>query len=130
MSKLRSFLIACLFIFPAIAWAAQGNLVNAKTLTITTGATWQSLFPINNNRTTLWIENPATSTSQGIVTAESIFIYFVPAGGACLASGTTGAYELVAGGSLVMTPNGFVTNQAICVYAATIGHVFQAAQTQ
>lgn len=127
ISRALIFLILLLFSMPATA--AEGNLSNAATLTITSGGAWQSLFAANLNRSTLWIENPATATSQGIVTAESLFIYFVPTGGACPVSGTAGAFELVAGGSLVMTPN-YVSQQAICVYATTISHAFQAAQTR
>lgn len=122
-------LLLALILCPISVYAAEGALGNAKTLTITAGATWQTLFPQNLNRTTLWIENPATASSQGIVTPESLFVYFIPSNGSCLASGTTGAFELAAGGSLVMTPN-YVSQQAICIYAPTTGHVFQAAQTQ
>lgn len=127
MKKLIIFLL--LFLWPIESQAAEGALSNASTLTVTAGGTWQTLFAQNLNRSTLWIENPATATSQGIVTAESLFIYFIPPNGTCLASGTVGAFELVAGGSLVMTPP-YVSQQSICVYAATTSHTFQAAQTK
>lgn len=129
MSLLRKLLIAIVLLFPSMALAAEGALTNASTLTITAGTTWQTLFAANTNRSTLWIENPCTATSQGIATAESIFVYFVPFNGSCLASGTTGAFELQVCGSLVQTPQ-YVSQQKICVYAATTGHVFQASQTQ
>lgn len=122
-------LLLALILCPVSVYAAQGALGNATTLTITAGGTWQTLFAQNLNRSTLWIENPATATSQGIVTAESLFIYFIPVNGTCLASGTTGAFELVAGGSLVMT-GPYVSQQAICIYAATTSHTFEAAQTK
>lgn len=131
MSVFRKALLAFFLLFPISVFAAVGNLVNAGTLTITTGGTWQTLFALNNNRSTLWIENPCTSTSQGIATAESLFIYFVPTGGSCPAPATTaGAFELTSCGSLVQTPNGYVSQQQICVYSATTAHAFQASQTQ
>lgn len=113
-------------IFPATSYAdGRGALVNANPLTITSGGTWQVLFPINNNRSTLWIENPCTATTQGIVTAESIFIAF----GANPVSGTAGSFELQACGSLTMTGT-YVSQQPVWIYAATTSHAFAAAQTQ
>lgn len=118
-----------ILLLPVGAYAATGALSNASTLTITSGGTWQTLFAVNNNRSTIWIENPCNATSQGIVTAESLFVYFIPPNGSCLASGTAGAFELGACGSLVMT-GPYVSQQAVCVYAATTSHAFEAAQTK
>lgn len=127
---MKNFLLLLLILFPAYAFATPvGPLVNAPTLTVTTGGVWQSLFTANGNRSTLWIENPCTATSQGISTAESLFVYFIPSGGACLASGTAGAFELTSCGSIEMDDT-YRSQQAICVYAATTNHAFTAAQTQ
>ncbi len=117
-------LLLLAILLPSLSFAAEGPLVNATTLTITSGATWQALFAANTNRSTLWIENPCTATSQG-VTAESIFIAF----GTEPVSGTAGAFELAACGSLVMV-SPYVSQQAVWVYAATTSHAFQAAQTK
>ena len=51
-----------------------GPIFPAATLAIGTGGTWQVLFAANANRTTLWIQNYCTATSQGITTAESLFV--------------------------------------------------------
>lgn len=128
---LKKIIIFLAFILlPIQCFAATGALYNATTLAMTSGGTWQTLFPAaSGNRAALYIENPCTATSQNIVTAESLFIYFIPPGGSCLNSGTAGAFELSACGSLVMT-GPYLTQQAICVYAATTSHAFGAAQTR
>jgi hypothetical protein len=99
-------------------------LVNASTLTITSGANWQTLFPLNSNRQSLWIENPCSSTSQNISAAESLFVSF-----GSIPSGTSGAFEIAPCGSLVMSDQ-YISQQIIYVYGATAGHAFVAAQTQ
>jgi len=111
---------------PFVAFAAVGPLVNASTLTITTGGTWQTMFAKNQNRSTLWIENPCSATTQGITTAESLFVAFgsAPSGG-----GTSGTFELAPCGTLTMTGS-YISEQAVYVYAATTNHAFEAAQTQ
>lgn len=114
-----------LLLLPGVAFAAVGPLVNASTLTVTSGGTWQALFAANKNRSTLWIENPCLSTSQGIVTAESIFIAF----GTKPTSGTGGTFEIASCGSLVMT-GPYVSQQAVWIYATTTAHAFEAAQSQ
>lgn len=121
--------LALLF-FPVLALASPdsvGPFVNASPTTITTGGTWQVLFKANSNRSTLWVENPCSATTQGIVTAESLFLGY---GSPAPTSTTTGGVvELAACGSLVM-PGGYVTQQEIWVFAATSSHAFYAAQTQ
>jgi len=106
------------------AMAAQGPLVNAATLSITTGGTWQAMFPVNTNRSTIWVENPCNATSQGIATAESLFVAF-----GNMPTTTAGAFELTSCGSLVMT-GPYVSQQAVWVYGATTSHAFIGAQSQ
>lgn len=122
--RLASFLMLSFFLLLAQPLYAQSTppFVNASTLTITSGGAWQSLFPVTSGRASIWIENPATATSQGIGTAESLFFYIIPVSGSCLVSGTAGAFELTPGGSFVQTIN--TTSQALCVYSGTTGHAF------
>ena len=134
---MRRFLVAfglCLLAGSAAAQVKTLNLFPAATLTITTGGTWQQVFPANNNRVTLWIENYCSTTTQG-VTAESLFVYFqqyTNPSTPITPSGTPqsiGAQELAACGSVVF--NGTNTPlQAIWVYAATTAHAFSAWQNQ
>ena len=116
---------------PALA-ISVGPIFPAATLSITTGGTWQSLFAANNNRTTLWIQNYCTATSQGITTAESLFVYFLPTGGTAptSASGPSlGAFELAACGSQVFADQ-YMTKQAVYVVGATTSHQFTGWQSQ
>lgn len=123
-------LVTLAILFPLSALAAVGPLVNGTPLTVTSGGTWQKLFNINQNRSTLWIQNPCTATSQGIGATESLFVYFIPFGStSCLASGTAGAFEISSCGSLVMT-GPYVSQQGVCVFGATTSHAFEAAQSQ
>lgn len=116
-------------LLPIAAFAAVGPLVNAPTLAITAGGTWQSVFPLNQNRSTLWIENPCVAGSQGIATAESIFIGFGAQPTTTPTTSSSGVFEIASCGSLVMT-GPYVSQQAVWVYAATTAHAFQAAQSQ
>lgn len=118
-------LLSLLLLFPIDAFAAVGKLVNAATLTMTAGGTWQALFPTNQNRSTIWVENPCSATTQGIGSAESLFISFSSAA----PSSTAGAFEITSCGSLVMT-GPYVSQQPVWVYAATTSHAFIAAQSQ
>ena len=109
-----------------------GPINPAATLSQTTGGTWQVLFAANNNRSTLWIENYCTATSQGITTAESLFVYFLPQStiAPTTASGPSlGAFELAACGSQVFADQ-YMTKQAVYVLSATTGHQFTGWQTQ
>lgn len=109
---------------PVAALAAVGPLVNASTLAITTGGTWQALFPANQNRSAILIENYCNASSQGIMTAESLFVAF-----GAQPSTTAGAFELTNCQVLQMVDN-YVSQQAVWVYATTTAHAFQAAQTK
>jgi hypothetical protein len=115
---------------PAVAQHV-GPMGPAVTLSVTTGGTWQLMFAANGNRTTLWIENYCSATTQG-VTAESLFVYFLPPATAAptTASGPSlGAFELATCGSQVFTGS-YMTTQAVYVLGATTGHQFTAWQTQ
>ena len=126
-------LIAVLALCLSTAQAQHvGPIGPASTLSITTGGTWQLLFDANGNRTTLWIENYCSASTQGIVTAESLFVYFLPPGTAAptSASGPSlGAFELAACGSQVFTGS-YMTTQAVYVLGATTSHAFAAWQSQ
>src|ERR1700674_938421 len=103
MKRLAAFIFAGLLYASAALGQAVGPISPASPLTITTGGTWQLMFAANGNRKTLWIENYCSTTTQG-VTAESLFIYFLPPGTAAptTASGPSlGAFELIACGSQV-----------------------------
>lgn len=117
-----------LLLMPSISMAATGPLINAATLAITSGGAWQTLFAQNTNRSALLIENPCSATTQGIGTAESLFVSFGSNPGS---STTTGAFELAPCGSMSLlgTPN-YVSTQIVYVYAATTSHAFIASQTQ
>ena len=109
-----------------------GPIFPATTLAVTTGGTWQVLFAANANRTTLWIQNYCTATSQGITTAESLFVYFLPTGVAAPTTGSgpsLGAFELAACGSQVFADQ-YMTKQAVYVVGATTNHAFTGWQTQ
>lgn len=110
---------------PAFAQAV-GPLVDAGTLAITLGGASQTAFAAStsSNRKALYIENPCTTTSQGIGSTESLFVNFATAAG-----GTNGSIELAACGSIVMS-GGYVSQQQVNVEAATTGHLFVAKQTQ
>lgn len=118
--------LALLLLLPCAAFGAEGPLVNASPTTITTGGTWQAMFPQNYNRSTLWIENPCNATTQGIVTAESLFVGF---GTKPTSTTAGGVVELASCGSLVMT-GPYVSQQAIWVESATSAHSFYGAQSQ
>jgi hypothetical protein len=124
---LFALLLAC---SPASAQHVGPN-IPASTLTITSGGTWQVLFPANGNRTNLSIQNYCSTTTQG-VTSESLFVYFLPPGTAAptTASGPSlGAFELTA--CLNLTFIGpYISTQAVYILGATTSHAFAAWQTQ
>jgi hypothetical protein len=118
------------FVLPVLAQAV-GPITPATVLSITTGGTWQVLFAANGNRKTLWIENYCSTTTQA-VTAESLFVYFLPPSTTAptTASGPSlGAFELASCGSQVFTGS-YMTQQAVYVLGATTGHQLAAWQTQ
>ena len=119
------------FVVPALA-ISVGPIFPAAVLSVTTGGTWQAAFAANNNRSTLWIQNYCNATSQGITTAESLFVYFLPPSTTAptTASGPSlGAFELAACGSQVFADQ-YMTKQAVYVVGATTGHQFTAWQSQ
>lgn len=118
------------FVLPVLAQAV-GPITPASVLSVTLGGTWQVLFPANSNRKTLWIENYCSTTTQA-VTAESLFVYFLPPSTSAptTASGPSlGAFELAACGSQVFTGS-YMTQQAVYILGATSLHQFAAWQTQ
>ena len=87
---------------------------------VKSGGVSQIMIPAGQ-RLALVIENPVTATSQGIVTAESLFINFTNPASTTVA----GSIELIAGGSHTEdTAN--VTFEAVTVTAATTAHQFTA----
>lgn len=91
--------------------------------TITLGGTSQTLAAANASRNALCVENPASATSQGIATAESLFVN-VGAVAATL-NGTT-SFEILPGGSGCIVPGGLVDRTLWTINAATTGHQFVA----
>lgn len=83
---------------------------------ITLGGTAQTLAAINTARKRILIENPCTATSQGIATAESLFINFTSA-----AAANSTSIELTSCGSYDSGP-GPVTTELISVIAPTTAH--------
>ena len=127
---LAAALLLIALVLPALAQHV-GPMSPATPLSVTTGGTWQLAFAANGNRTTLWIENYCSTTTQG-VTAESLFVYFLPPSTAAptTASGPSlGAFELASCGSQVFTGS-YMTTQAVYVLGATTGHQFAAWQSQ
>lgn len=89
--------------------------------TITTGGTSQTLAGINANRHRIIIQNPSSSTGEGIVTAQSLYINFTSAAG--VNNGTS--IELVPG-AIFDSGTGPVTSELITVNAATTAHAYVA----
>ena len=86
---------------------------------ITSGGTSQALMAANSARRRLVIQNPGSSTSQGIVAAESLFINF--SGPASSSKGNS--IELLSGGSYD-SDSGPCTTEQINVVAVTTGHQY------
>lgn len=91
-----------------------------KSGTITLGGTSQTMAAVNASRRRILIENYCSATSQGIATAESLFVNWTTAAG-------------TAAGSMELSPCGSydsslstVSGEQINVYAATTGHKFMA----
>lgn len=118
-------LVAALLLLSSPSYAAVGPLVNAVPSAISTGGSWQAMFPANQNRSTLWVMNYASATTQNIGTAESLFIAF----SSTAPTNLNTAVELTPGGSLVMT-GPYVSQQPVWVYGATSAHKFYGAQSQ
>lgn len=96
-----------------------GTLTN-RSGTITSGGVSQTLAASNASRRYLLIQNPCSASSQGIATAESLFINFTSA-----ASATSASVELAPCGSYT-TEAGPVTTELITVLGATTAHAFTA----
>lgn len=118
------YLIAALLLLSSPSYAAVGPLVNASPLAVTTGGSWQALFPVNNNRSVLVVQNPCTTGSQGIPSVESLFIAF-----GTKPTTTAGTIELT-NCAIFKFDDEYISHQAIWVEAATTGHVFAAQQSQ
>jgi hypothetical protein len=88
---------------------------DAATLAITTGGTSQVVFPYNESRRALLIENPTTAT-------ESLFCNFGAA--ASLTLGTS--FSLAAGQSIYFSQPNFVPKASEQCNATTSTHVFVA----
>lgn len=89
-----------------------------KSGTISVGGTSQQLAAANASRRRLIIQNPCSSTTQGIATAESLFINFVS-----VAAATGTSFELTACGSFDMG-SGPSSGEIVNVIAATTGHKY------
>lgn len=102
------------------AYLAPGSYID-RSGKIATGGTSQKLMDSNGGRRRVIIENPQSATSQGIGTAENLFINFtLPA-----SSTNGGSIELLPGGSYD-SDSGPCTVEQINVVAATTGHQYMA----
>lgn len=97
----------------------EGTLGTAvdRTGTITLGGTSQTLAPALATRIHFEIQNPPDSTGQGIAAAENLCFNFTAA-----ASNIAAVRCLTPGQSYNMDVPGFVSTEAITVWAATTGH--------
>jgi len=89
----------------------------SRNLTLTLGGTAENLMASNTSRRKFYIQNPCTTTGQGIAAVESIYISFT--GSAGVNNGTS--IEILACGSYE-SDAGPISTQAISVNAATTGH--------
>lgn len=86
---------------------------------IVAGGVAQQLAAVNAARKGIMIINPVSAASQGIATAESIFINFTTA-----AVVSPPSIEISPGGSF--NPGNLVSTELISIIAATTGHKFTA----
>lgn len=112
-------LFLAFILFSGQAIAAPGTLSDCKTSpqSISAGGSDQTQLTTNGQRTTVWIENYCSATSQNIMTAESLWVNF----GAPAAVGA--GFELSSCGSQVFQGD-YPVQQAVHVYAASSGHQF------
>lgn len=94
-----------------------------KSGTITLGGTAQAGIALNASRKSWCIQNPDTATTQGIGTAE---VLWVRVGGTAAANVGT---ELTPGNQACSAP-GLIDTAAISVFAATTGHKFNGFEAQ
>lgn len=110
-SLLSNIYIVAFVLLPALALAQQtvydggGNIAS--------GGVSQQVFPYNQNRKYLLIENPVSAT-------EALFCNFT---GAAATTGTS-SFSLNAGGSYERSTPNFVPRDAINCTATTAGHAF------
>jgi hypothetical protein len=86
---------------------------------IATGGTFQKVFDANPNRLRLFTQNYCSATTQGIATAESLFIVTAPT----QPTSTAGAIELTSCGTYETSPVAISTD-ILWIMAATTGHKF------
>lgn len=92
--------------------------VTNDSLSLTLGGTAQNAIASNAARKACTIQNPLTSTDQGIATAESLYVNF---GGAAAAASTS--FVVLPGQSISCAPSGnTVITAAVSVVAATTAH--------
>jgi archaellin len=97
----------------------QGTLTD-RSGSITTGGTAQTLAAVNASRRYLLVQNPLSATTQGIATAESLFINFTTT-----AVAGEPSIELAPGDIFVMEGSA-VSTELVSVIAATTGHKWTA----
>lgn len=103
-------------------YIAPGSYID-RSGKVTTGGTSQLLMPANGSRRRLVIQNPVSAASQGIATAENLFIRF----GANASTSAGNSIELLPGGSYD-SDSGPTTTDAVFVNAATNSHQYFAAE--
>lgn len=109
----------------ALLMDALGRPIITATGTLTDGSgsiaaagTSQQVFAAKTDRRYFIVQNPASASSQGIATAEPLFVNFGAA-----ATETEPSIELSPGDIFAME-DGFIDTEAINVIAATVGHKF------
>ena len=129
--KFRNFEILKLLIPAAVVLAAIGAVgfqivptiasVTDRSGTIAAGGTSQTLVAQNQSRRRVIIQNPCTAASQGIGTAENLFLNFTAAattaGGNSLELQPCGSFDTGAGPQ---------STEKLTVIAATTGHQYVA----
>lgn len=94
-----------------------------STHSIATGGTAQTAAALNTTRQNITLQNYASSTTQGVSTAESLFYSFN--GAATLSAGVPVAqvFELLPGQAMTFG-GGPVSTQALSVNAVSTGHLY------
>lgn len=102
---MRGFLTACFLCFSTLAWGqAQPKLTNPHPILITTGLTFQQLYPAGQGKQSLTVENNNTTATENC---------WLLIGGPWVAGDTTSSTRTVQGisvtaaqGAVLLPPNG------------------------
>lgn len=122
MRRVHIFLV--LAVFPLLGMfyyqAPNQGIYTDRSSSVTLGGTSQQLMAANTSRKRVLIQNPCSTTTQGIGATENLFIRFE---GLAASTSAGNSIELVACGSYDSGAGPITTGQ-ITVNAATTGHKF------